>query len=186
MRTLIFGASGKLGGKLYWEASWRGHRVIGTRYRSANTGLIRVDLRNGPAVSEVIFRHRPEVIFVTAGLSDALDAEAHAQECFALHGDGVTHIAQAARRLFGDDPYPKTRVVAFSSGGAGSGVLSRAETLASDVLRMIVPDQHLIVTAARNADLSDLAESAMDLAEGGRVGTCYVGEVSRPLLRAVA
>lgn len=186
MRTLILGASGKLGSKLYWEASWRGHRVVGTRYRSSNLGLIRVDLRNGPAVSELILAHRPEAIFVTAGLSDALTAELHTQECFAIHSDGIVHVAQAVRRLFGDDIHPKPRVVTFAAGGASSGVLARAEAMTAEALQVIVPDQHLIVRAGRNADLADLASSAMDLTEGGRVGSCQVGEVSRPLLRAVA
>ena len=185
MRTLILGASGRLGSKLFWEAGWRGHRVAGTRFRSANRVLFRLDLRDGPSVNDLIVTSRPDVVFMAAGISDAGVAEAHPQGCLSVNCDGAIHVAQAVRSTFGDEDFPKPRLV-FFSGDPASEVLNRAEAMAEEALRLIAPEQHLITRVGRDVKPAELAERAMDLVENGSVGTCQVAKLEAPLLSKAA
>ncbi|HEY8506275.1 MAG TPA: sugar nucleotide-binding protein [Gemmataceae bacterium] len=101
MRTLVIGASGLVGTHLLREARRRGHAALGTRFRHLRPGLFRLDLRDGPAVQELVRGYRPDVVFVAAGCPDA-GAEVRPEECLALERDGVAEVAVAVRACWGD------------------------------------------------------------------------------------
>lgn len=185
MKCLILGASGRLGSRLMFEARKRGHHCTGTRFRTARPGLNRVDLRDGSAMTRLIRAERPEVIFIASGVGDALEAEAHPVACPVLERDVPVQAAQTMRDCYGDDPWPRPRVVYFSCPAGGSAALAQAKTQAEEALRLVMPDQHLIVAAVAEAGVAQMARAALDLVEGGRVGTCHVGG-DAPLQREAA
>lgn len=155
-RSLVIGASGQVGGLLAERCRDAGQECLGTASSNPQPGLRRLDLRDGPAVAELLKSFRPDVVFLPAALTHVDYCEAHPDECRAINVAGTAHVAREARavgatlvffsteHVFSDSETP----LAEDGPPAPKNVYSRSKVDAERLIRELVPDDHLILRAS--------------------------------------
>lgn len=88
--TLIFGASGYLGRRLFLE-KWT-ERVVGTYYNHQTEGLIYQDLQNTLSLIDFIREIQPGIILYAAGLTDVDECQKKPEKAFFLNYEAVKEI----------------------------------------------------------------------------------------------
>jgi dTDP-4-dehydrorhamnose reductase len=148
-RILLLGASGFVGGGLWRSLSGR-HQVVGTCAHRAVEGLLRLDLRDEPALTAVV-RDGFDLVIHCAGLVDLASAETQPELTYQLNATSVRIVRDA---LHGTE----TKLVLLSSDNVFDGtrdsyseldppapinVYGRSKLAAEQVLGE--DDRHLVV-----------------------------------------
>jgi len=156
MKALIFGASGQVGAQIYALCQGRGMDVFGTSHRTKADGLYPIDLADGIAIERVMRMTRPDVVYLPAAFTNVDRAEEHPEECRAVNVDGAVMVAEAIRQVSQNAP----KLVFFSSDHVfgdskhaqhecdtpqPKSVYARSKADAEEAIRLILPDQHLIL-----------------------------------------
>ncbi len=165
MNTLLFGASGLIGAQLLQAATSRNWSVLGTRRQPGDRQYPSADLGDAFQVERLLTMVRPQVIFLAAGLRPGL-ADGYPVEARSFQVEGISHIAQLTRSLAWTEVGASgqeqlwPQVVYFSNAEVfGDANRARREdddpqpnqplfgdqANAEEILRSIVPDQHIIV-----------------------------------------
>ena len=98
MRSLILGATGLVGSYLVHACAARGFAHLGTWYRCPHPDHVPLDLRDGDAVEELLADYQPDIIFLAAGPSCSVQAEANRTESHELMVGGTRVVAGAVAR----------------------------------------------------------------------------------------
>ena len=112
MRIIVTGACGFVGGYLSRALLQEGHTVLGLVQTPPRDGAAlpqsysyqRVDIRELPALKQVLTDFQPEVIYHLAGISFVPHAEADFSKALSVNVGGVENLIEAAK---GITPYPK-------------------------------------------------------------------------------
>jgi dTDP-4-dehydrorhamnose reductase len=94
-RILLLGASGYVGGGIWTSLSAR-HEMVGTCCHREVDGLVRLDLRDGPALAALL-RDGFDLVIHCAGLVDLATAEAHPELVHQLNVTSVRLVRDALR-----------------------------------------------------------------------------------------
>lgn len=114
-RQLVIGASGQVGEHLLNALKEQGADVIGTCFSHSFEGLCPLDIRQPEAVTDLLMRMSPSVIYLPASLTNVDYCESHTAEAFAINVTGVKNVVDAAERI-------GARLVYFSSDYIFDGV----------------------------------------------------------------
>ena len=90
MRVTIFGSSGLLGRALRNE--WTGDAVTHLSSKDA-------DLRDAPAVADVVAKTKPNWIVLAAAYTDVDGCESNRDKAFAVNSEGAVNVARAAKTI---------------------------------------------------------------------------------------
>jgi dTDP-4-dehydrorhamnose reductase len=153
MNDLVIGASGQVGDALLRQCRAAGRTCLGTACRHARPGLAALDLCDAAAVTELVQRFGPDVVFLPAAMTHVDHAETHPQECFAVNTDTVAHLAGLVRRRGGVLVFFSTEHVFGESPAAHAeedptaplSVYARSKAAAEERVRELLPGRHLIL-----------------------------------------
>lgn len=153
MRCLILGATGFIGFHLAAAAADRRFAYRGTGYRRPEPDHAPLDLRDAEAVEDLIADYQPDATFLAAGISCGTYAEANSEECRDLTVQGTAHVAAAVAKHGGSLVYFSTDAVFGDCRTAKReddhvcprGVLADAKARAEALVRVELPDRHLIL-----------------------------------------
>ena len=153
MRCLILGATGQLGANLHSTCDQLGLPRLGTWYSFPHAEHVPLDVRDADAVYELVADYQPDVTFLTAGITCPGYAEAFPDHCAEVAIDGTRIVADAVARHGGslvtfstDEVFGECRSARREEDPlAPAGVLARAHADAERIVRLILPDRHLIV-----------------------------------------
>lgn len=119
---LITGSNGLLGQKLVYALLKRGSWNIIATSVGENRLLEKngytyesLDITDGDAVSEIMRRHRPDVIINTAAMTNVDACETKKEECLALNVTAVQHLVDACRELAAADATINTHLIHLST-----------------------------------------------------------------------
>ena len=87
--VLITGSNGLLGTALVKQAAFTDYEVVSTQ----------VDIRNAPAVREVIEKVQPTAVLHTAAMTNVDTCELNPKLAYEINVEGTKHVAQAARSV---------------------------------------------------------------------------------------
>jgi dTDP-4-dehydrorhamnose reductase len=94
MTVLIVGASGFVGGELLREFT---DEAVGTYYHTPRAGLLRLDITDAAAVTELVGRLRPAIIIHPAAQPNVDRCESEVEESYRVNVAGTRNVARAAR-----------------------------------------------------------------------------------------
>lgn len=119
---LITGSNGLLGQKLVYALLKRGSWNIIATSVGENRLLEKngytyesLDITDGDAVSEIMRRHRPDVVINTAAMTNVDACETKKEECLALNVTAVQHLVDACRELAAADATINTHLIHLST-----------------------------------------------------------------------
>jgi dTDP-4-dehydrorhamnose reductase len=140
MRCLIIGGSGRIGSQLVSACVERRWPHLATYYRNADRVMEPLDVRDADSVRELIADYQPEIVFfaapLTAGIADVAEAVAEIGGTLAMvSGDSLFGDCKFAMRE-DDDVKPL-------------GTQAEAEASAEELLRTLLPDNHLILRTSQ-------------------------------------
>lgn len=99
MISLVIGASGQIGSHLFRELKHSGKETYGTYWRYFLPNLIQLDASDATAVSKLIDRIKPDVVYLTAALSNVDYCETHPDESLLYNVTSVRNIASTGVRI---------------------------------------------------------------------------------------
>lgn len=152
MKTLVIGATGLIGGKLYALAQREGFEVIGTFRDRSHRGDRPLDLRDPQGVQRFIESAAPDVIFLAAAIGNADSCEQRPEEARAVNVQGTEAVARAAATLACKLVFYSSDYIFDGKGGPYSeddppnplSVYGRTKVEAEGIIRELVPN-HLIL-----------------------------------------
>jgi|SRR6185312_8399207 len=99
-KVLVIGGTGLVGNALLRAWTARGADVAAATYHChASGGFLQLDMQDGPGVSELLKRHRPEVVAVPAANPFVDYCELHPAETRRVNVDGTLNVARACREI---------------------------------------------------------------------------------------
>ncbi|MBI4487645.1 MAG: lipopolysaccharide biosynthesis protein RfbH [Deltaproteobacteria bacterium] len=98
MKVAVIGASGLLGQTLKRVLENNQFEVIGTYATRPSDGLVHLDLNDPEGAEDFICSAKPQVIFLTAAMTNVDHCEDHPTEAFRLNTEAPKKIAKAAER----------------------------------------------------------------------------------------
>jgi len=140
MRCLIIGGSGRIGSQLIAACSERRWPHLSTYYRNTDNTMEPLDVRDADAVRELIADYQPEITFFTAPPSAGIAAVAEA-----IAEIGGTLAMISGDSLFGDCKFAMREDDTL----APMGTQAEAEASAEELLRALLPNQHLILRTSQ-------------------------------------
>lgn len=114
-RHLVIGASGQVGEHLLASLERRGEEVFGTCYQHASAGLHPLDIRNAPAVDDLLLHFRPDVVHLPAAITNVDYCELHPDLTYEVNVLGTCNVVRAANGI-------DAKLVFFSSDYVFDGV----------------------------------------------------------------
>ncbi|MBI2987266.1 MAG: lipopolysaccharide biosynthesis protein RfbH [Deltaproteobacteria bacterium] len=96
VRAAVIGASGLVGRALARALENSRYEVSGTYGTRAADGLVFLDIRDSAAVREYFCGFQPDIVFLTAALTNVDYCEDHPEEAFATNVEGTRHVAREA------------------------------------------------------------------------------------------
>lgn len=96
MKILVIGASGQVGKLVFQLLLGSGHSVIGTSFTKTLQKFITLNIADGRAVNEVFYRIKPNIVILTAALTNVDYCEDHRDEAYKMNVLGVENISVAA------------------------------------------------------------------------------------------
>lgn len=98
MRALVLGASGQVGTALRARLDTLGHTWVGTYTRTAQPGLVALDLADTAATGRLIGETAPDWVFCAGALTHVDHCEDNPAEAFTVNRDAPATAARAAAR----------------------------------------------------------------------------------------
>ena len=94
----VIGASGLVGQTLVRVLENNQYDVSGTYATHAVDGLVLLDIRDSSAVRKYFHKVQPEIVFLTAALTNVDYCEDHPEEAFRINTEGTKNVAREANR----------------------------------------------------------------------------------------
>lgn len=99
LKTAVIGASGLVGQALTRVLENNQYEVSGTYKTHSCPGLTSLDLADSSAVREYFRQVQPQIVFLTAALTNVDYCEDHPDEAFRINREGTRRVAEEASRL---------------------------------------------------------------------------------------
>jgi len=99
LKAVVIGASGLVGQGLVRVLENNQYEIAGTYMARSLPGLTRLDLGDFSAVQEYLHHLKPQLIFLTAALTNVDYCEEHPDETFRINIEGTRRVVEEASRL---------------------------------------------------------------------------------------
>ena len=96
MKALVIGASGLAGSALIRALAEAGIDTVGTYWQRPSPRLVRLDVSDGGAVSDLVATVRPQMVFLAAAMVRAERCEDDPEMAWTVNAEGPLHAALAA------------------------------------------------------------------------------------------
>jgi dTDP-4-dehydrorhamnose reductase len=153
MRSLIIGATGRIGSALVTECEGHCRTHLGTWYRTPHPDHAPLDVRDAEGVADLVTELEPEAVYLAAGVADAGYVESHPEESREVNVEGVANVVRAVRRLGGRlvyfapaDVFGECRTARREDDPpAPASVIGLLTAEAEALIREELPGRHLIL-----------------------------------------
>lgn len=95
MRHLVIGGSGQVGEHLMRSLQDRGKHVSGTYCRHKRPGMLALDITDPKVVAELLEHLRPEIVYLSASLTNVDYCELNSDEAYAVNVTGLANVVRA-------------------------------------------------------------------------------------------
>jgi len=156
VKAAVIGASGLVGQALMRVLENNQYEVAGTYANRPNGGLVHLDIRDLSAVRDFFRRVQPEVVFLTAALTNVDYCEDHPEETFRTNTEGAKNVAIEAGRCGSKLVYYSTDYVFDGKNGPYEeqaqacpvSVYGKSKLEAERTIRKLVDDYLILRTTA--------------------------------------
>lgn len=99
LKAAVIGASGLVGQALMQVLESHQYEVAGTYGSQPLPGLTRLDLGDAGGIRDYLRQSKPQVVFLTAAMTNVDYCEDHPEETFRINTEGARRVAEEASRL---------------------------------------------------------------------------------------
>lgn len=98
-RHLVIGGSGQVGEHLLWCLQAKGEQAFGAYCSHARPGMYQVDVRNPAAVTELLLKLRPGIVYLAASMNDVDYCELHPDEAYEINVAALGNVVRSVNNV---------------------------------------------------------------------------------------